>query len=247
MHFVIYCGLYLVSLFQVAHFPVWTGYMSVNKTWWIPEEQECFCKGKAQHFCVFSYNAKPTHAHNDWWWQICPIMARKWNDCESALQCTVHWKYLAFLVARKWNDYLKVPFSELFIVNTWLFQNGKESVWTAAPRNTMSATKNNQNYCSTIAPFYHIWSRERAKTDVVLHCRTEQIRSESAEQQNGRTKNKRKRLTLFYFLSHDLSTKTSSLTGQRETSKDIWMVSSFVRALWDRYDSPTILTMQRAF
>ena len=43
-------------------------------------------------------------------------------------------------------------------------------------------------YYSTITPFYHMWSRERAKYETVLHCsvvlfrfdrfRTEQIRTE---------------------------------------------------------------------
>ena len=32
-------------------------------------------------------------------------------------------------------------------------------------------------YYSTITSFYHIWSRERAKYETVLHCRTEQIRT----------------------------------------------------------------------
>ena len=29
---------------------------------------------------------------------------------------------------------------------------------------------NNFDYYSTIAPFYHIWSRERAKYETVIHC-----------------------------------------------------------------------------
>ena len=33
-------------------------------------------------------------------------------------------------------------------------------------------------YYSTITSFYHIWSRERAKYETVLHCRTEQIRTD---------------------------------------------------------------------
>ena len=51
---------------------------------------------------------------------------------------------------------------------------------------TVSQIKNKQKYgntkgfespyYSTIAPFYHIWSRERAKYDAVLHCRTEEYK-----------------------------------------------------------------------
>ena len=33
-------------------------------------------------------------------------------------------------------------------------------------------------YYSTITSFYHIWTRERAKYETVLHCKTEQIRTE---------------------------------------------------------------------
>ena len=43
-------------------------------------------------------------------------------------------------------------------------------------------------YYSTIAPFYHIRSRERAKYDTLLHCRTGQKYGRKAEQHNGRTK-----------------------------------------------------------
>ena len=86
-------------------------------------------------------------------------------------------------------------------------------------------------YYSTIAPFYHIRSKERSKYDAVLHCRTERIRTKSTEQQNDRRK--WKQLT---FLNNDLCTRTSSLTEQIETSKGIWMVSfvlfsSFARVL----------------
>ena len=36
-----------------------------------------------------------------------------------------------------------------------------------------------QLYYSTITPFYHIWSSERAKYETVIHCSvTEQIRKE---------------------------------------------------------------------
>ena len=43
-------------------------------------------------------------------------------------------------------------------------------------------------YYSTIAPFYHIWAKERAKYATLLHCRTGQKYGLKAEQQNGRTK-----------------------------------------------------------
>ena len=43
------------------------------------------------------------------------------------------------------------------------------------------------NY-STIAPFYHIRAKERAKYATLLHCRTGQKYGLKEERQNGRTK-----------------------------------------------------------
>ena len=43
-------------------------------------------------------------------------------------------------------------------------------------------------YYRIIALFYHLWYRESAKCDAVLQCGKERIRTESAEQQNGRGK-----------------------------------------------------------
>ena len=44
------------------------------------------------------------------------------------------------------------------------------------------------NYYPTIAPFYHIRAKERAKYATLLHCRTGQKYGLNAERQNGRTK-----------------------------------------------------------
>ena len=46
----------------------------------------------------------------------------------------------------------------------------------------------NHSYYSTIAPFYHIRAKERAKYATLLHCRTGQKYGLEAERQNGRTK-----------------------------------------------------------
>ena len=35
---------------------------------------------------------------------------------------------------------------------------------------TIDKVSNTSHYYSTIAPFYHIWSRERAKYETVIHC-----------------------------------------------------------------------------
>ena len=43
-------------------------------------------------------------------------------------------------------------------------------------------------YYSTIAPFYHIRAKERAKYATLLHCRTGQKYGLKAERQNGLTK-----------------------------------------------------------
>ena len=48
--------------------------------------------------------------------------------------------------------------------------------------------RNIATYFSTIAPYYHIRSKERAKYDTLLHCRTGQKYEWKAEHQNGRTK-----------------------------------------------------------
>ena len=47
---------------------------------------------------------------------------------------------------------------------------------------------NSTFYYSTVAPFYHIRGKERAKYATLLHCRTGQKYGLKAERQNGRTK-----------------------------------------------------------
>ena len=59
-------------------------------------------------------------------------------------------------------------------------------------------------YYSTIAPFYHIRTKERAKYATLLHSRTGQKYGLKAERQNGRTK--------LYFISGIINPLFDSLT-----------------------------------
>ena len=55
-------------------------------------------------------------------------------------------------------------------------------------RRAFVETTNNDNYYSTIAPFFYIRAKERAKCATLLRCRTGQKYGLKAERQNGRSK-----------------------------------------------------------
>ena len=65
-------------------------------------------------------------------------------------------------------------------------------------------------YYSTIAPFYHIKAKERAKYATLLHCRTGQKYGLKAERQNGRTK--------LYFISGIINPLFDGLTNNTSGS-----------------------------
>ena len=94
---------------------------------------------------------------------------------------------------------------------------------------------NNPCYYSTVAPFYHIRAKERAKYATLLHCTTGQKYGLKAKRQNGRTK--------LYFISGIINPLFDCLTYN--TSGHFAHCSYFSSPLWARKNTKQLAKYPR--